>query len=342
VIIFAQITLEEKEILRSWKRYGSCELVRDRAHAVLLNSQGWSANRVGQALLRPSATIRSWLGEYRERRMSSLFPGYEGNTNASKLTLAQRTEIATVLKQSPSDAGLSRAFWTFIDMKKWVRTEFGVVYESDRSYHFLLHSGRLSWKLPDKFDVRRDDVFVEERIREIRKEITPLLKDENWVVLAGDETRLVWESESRRAWLKTNEKTILKVNRDAQYQSFFGALNFRIKKCHLYQLSWQNQEEIIKALQKLVAYYPGKKICLIWDNARWHKGKLLREELKKGKSLERLHLINLPPYAPDTNPQEHVWKYAKDKTANLQQEGFSKTVNQFKLAVIHRSFNYAF
>ncbi len=26
-----------------------------------------------------------------------------------------------------------------------------------------------------------------------------------------------------------------------------------------------------------------------------------------------IHLINLPAYVPDTNPQEHVWKYGKDK-----------------------------
>ena len=158
---------------------------------------------------------------------------------------------------------------------------------------------------------------------------------------AGDETRIVWESTSRRAWLKTKEKTILKVSRDTQYQSFFGALNFRTKKCHLFQLSWQDQEQIITALTKLVEYYPDKKICLIWDNAKWHKGKLLRKKLKKGQSLERLHLINLPPYAPDTNPQEHVWKYAKDKTANHQHEGFATTLNHFKLAVIHRTFKYS-
>lgn len=315
-------------------------LVRDRAHVVLMNRTGLSAYKISQVIFRPEKTVRMWLSEYKEKRISSLFPAYEGSTNASKLTPAQREEIYTVLQQPPSEYGLPRDFWTLNDMKKWVRTEFGVVYESDRSYHFLLHSGRLSWKLPDKFDVRRDDAFVEQRMTEIRAEVTPLLNDEAWVVCAGDETRIVWESESRRAWLKTNEKTILKVSRDAQYQNFFGALNFRSKKCHLFQLSWQNQEEIIKALEKLVAYYPNKKICLIWDNAKWHKGKFLREKLKKGQSLERLHLINLPPYAPDTNPQEHIWKYAKDKTANHQDESFVTTINAFKLAVIHRTFSY--
>ncbi|MBI2595727.1 hypothetical protein HYW46_03270 [Candidatus Daviesbacteria bacterium] len=29
-------------------------------------------------------------------------------------------------------------------------------------------------------------------------------------------------------------------------------------------------------------------------------------------------MINLPAYAPDHNPQEHVWKYGKDKIANTQ------------------------
>ncbi|MBU4480857.1 hypothetical protein KKH59_00915, partial [Patescibacteria group bacterium] len=34
--------------------------------------------------------------------------------------------------------------------------------------------------------------------------------------------------------------------------------------------------------------------CLIWDNARWHKSKQLREKLKKNNSLKHIHLINFP------------------------------------------------
>jgi transposase len=335
-----QLTPVEKEILKDWRRYGSSPLMRDRALAVIVNNQGKSAHFIAEMLSRKNSTVYSWLNKFKKYRLSSILTRYQGNTNASKLTPKQKKQVKKVLSQPPSDFGIPKKFWQVGDLKKWIRAEFGVVYESDRSYHFLFKLSRFSWKLPDKFDIKRDDRLVAVRLDEIRKEIQSLLKSPHWVVLASDETRLIWESQSRRAWLKTNEKTILKVNRSKDYQSFLGSLNLKTGKCHLHSLSWQNQEEVIKALKKLKKYYPNKKICLIWDNARWHKGKRIREELKKGKSLVNFHLINFPPYAPDTNPQEHVWKYVKDKIAHQPTTSFKQKVNNFKLAVIHRRYGY--
>ena len=335
-----QISLDEKELLLDWRRYGTSNLIRDRAHAVLLNNQGLNARKIASFLYRDYKTIRLWLKSFKERRISSLFPKYLGNTNANKLTPKQKEEIRRVLSQPPSQYGIPKEFWQVKDLKRWIKAEFGVVYESDRSYHFLFKLSRFSWKLPDKFDVKRDEGFVRKRIEEIREEIKPFLASADWVVLASDETRLVWETESRRAWLKTNRKTILKVNRSKDYQSFLGSLNLKTGKCHLHGLLWQNQEEIIKALKKIKKYYPGKNICLVWDNACWHKGRLIRKELRRGGSLTNFHLINFPPYAPDANPQEHVWKYAKDRISHQPTTSFKQRVNNFKLAVIHRKFHY--
>lgn len=336
----AQITPEEKEILTKFHRDGTSTLIRDRALSVLLSSEGLSVKVIAKSLSRDIDIVRKWLNEFKKTRISSLFPQYYGNTNASKLTKAQKKQIAKVLSRPPSEYGIPKEFWQVKDLKKYIRSEFGVIYESDRSYHFLFKLSRFSWKLPDKFDIKRDDQFVKKRVKEIRKEIKPLLKSPSWVVLVSDETRLVWETQSRRAWLKTNEKTILKVNRSKDYQSFLGSLNLKTGKCHLHSLAWQNQEEVIKALRKLKKQYPGKKICFVWDNARWHKGKKIKRELRRKGSLTNFHLINFPPYAPDANPQEHVWKYVKDRIAHQTTMSFKQKVNQFKLSVIHRKFNY--
>jgi len=36
----------------------------------------------------------------------------------------------------------------------------------------------------------------------------------------------------------------------------------------------------------------------LWDNAAWHKTKLIRTELATGRTLQNVHLIAMPPYAP--------------------------------------------
>lgn len=91
-------------------------------------------------------------------------------------------------------------------------------------------------------------------------------------------------------------------------------------------------------LEELTRKYPDKRICIIWDNARFHKGKKIRAKLST--TLKRIHLINLPPYAPDHNPQEKVWKYGKDKLANNQRESLEETVVAFTSIVTGRIYNY--
>lgn len=336
----AQVTPDEIEVLLQWRKDGGSLLFRDRAHAVLLNGQGLSAHRISKLLFRTEKTVRSWLAAFKRYRLSSVLDRYRGNANAGKLTLTQRQQVKQVLSQPPADYGIPKEFWQVKDLKRYIKAEFGVVYESDRSYHFLFKLSRFSWKLPDRFDVNRDDRLVAASLKKIKQEIEPFLRSPHWVVLASDETRLVWETQSRRAWLRTNQKTILKVSRSREYQSFLGSLNLKTGRCHLHSLSWQNQEAVIQALTKLSRYYPGKRICLVWDNAKWHRGKKIRRELRTGKSLVNFHLINFPPYAPDTNPQEHVWKYAKDRVAHQPTTSFKQKLNNFKLALIHRRFDY--
>jgi hypothetical protein len=180
----------------------------------------------------------------------------------------------------------------------------------------LLQFGGLSFKLPSAFDEHRDKDQINNRLKEISQEIEPFFNDDQWEIFTADETRLTWEAEIRRAWLQKNTKTVLKVHRDNQYQNFFGALNLKSHAAHTFRLDWQNQETLVNALKDLTSHYPDKNICVIWDNARWHKGKEFRKELQKGGSLQRVHLINFPPYAPDVNPQELIWKYAKDQISN--------------------------
>ena len=66
-----------------------------------------------------------------------MFSGMESNEHAGKLTCEQKEEIREALQKAPSEYGLPKEFWDGPQLKEYVETEFGVVYESDQSYHFL-------------------------------------------------------------------------------------------------------------------------------------------------------------------------------------------------------------
>jgi transposase len=70
-----------------------------------------------------------------------------------------------------------------------------------------------------------------------------------------------------------------------------------------------DSEAVVGFLRVLLRKIPGK-ILLIWDGAPIHRSKELKEFLKKGAA-RRLHLEQLPGYAPELNPDEGIWNYLK-------------------------------
>jgi transposase len=53
----------------------------------------------------------------------------------------------------------------------------------------------------------------------------------------------------------------------------------------------------------------GRKILLVVDNARWHKAQALAPWLRQHSHIVRLDF--LPPYSPELNPIERVWKLTR-------------------------------
>ncbi len=337
-----KITLssEEKNILQEYFETSSIKLIRLKAQVIIMRSNSMLLTDISKTIFRDTRTIKRWIKDFSEIHMASIFSGRVGNEYAAKLTRKQKEEIKRVLANKPSIYGLPKEFWDVPQLKKYVYSRFGIVYESDRSYHFLLEFGNLSFKSPDKFNIRRNEVAIESRMEEIYGEILPLMEDPQWEVFCSDETRMMLEAITRKAWLKKGEKTILKVERSNEYQNYLGFLNQKTFICHVFEIAWGRTDEIIRATAEFLKLYPGKKICIIWDNASCHKSRLLRKELKKGKLLERVHLITFPPYAPDTDPIEHVWNSVKHKLSNTQYINFEETKQKFMMLTNNQIFPY--
>lgn len=336
----ALLSPAEKRILRCHRKGSKSLLLRDRAHAVLLYADGYSVYETARILFRSEKTVREWIKAFHQTRIASIFPKYYDNQNAAKLNQKQKEQIKRVLQNPPGSYGLPESFWSINPLKQYIHAEFGVEYQSPESYRLIFKLCDFSFHLPAKFNLRRNEKLIAGRMAEIRQEIKPWLNDSSREVLVADESRIIWETILRRAWLPQGQKTVIKTTQSRKAQNFLGFLNLKTGKPHLFPIPWQNQIHTLKALKALKAFYPKKKVCLIWDNARWHKGLLIRLHLRKRQALYHFHLINLPPYAPDMNPQEKVWKYAKEKIANKTYGSLEQTAADFVKIVMGRNYHY--
>ena len=79
-----------------------------------------------------------------------------------------------------------------------------------------------------------------------------------------------------------------------------------------------NYETTITSIRGFIKEHPlpnGKKYALIMDNAPWHKKvkRLIQDEKQPEYAdiLSQVVFIKMPPYSPDLNPIEQVWRITR-------------------------------
>jgi len=132
------------------------------------------------------------------------------------------------------------------------------------------------------------------------------LKRSRAVILAEDEAILYFQATLAAIWQPRGKAIRIKAYAGRAKQSFYGALNVHTGREHVMRCDKQQKISTIRFLGNLRRSYPRKRIAIFWDNAPWHKG--LGAYLRTAK---RIELISFPPYSPDLNPQEGVWKKAR-------------------------------
>ena len=90
----------------------------------------------------------------------------------------------------------------------------------------------------------------------------------------------------------------------------FGAVSLRTGKLVTTFEPKFNAESFQRFLQLLLIHCPrGKRLTLVLDNAKYHHARALQPWLHQHR--KRLTLLFLPPYSPELNPIERVWKLTR-------------------------------
>jgi len=76
------------------------------------------------------------------------------------------------------------------------------------------------------------------------------------------------------------------------------------------------KEDFLDFLKELRKANQERILIIILDNAKIHKAKIVKEFCQKNKII----LVYLPPYSPNLNPIEFMWKDLKKKLSEYYQE----------------------
>ncbi len=139
------------------------------------------------------------------------------------------------------------------------------------------------------------------------------LKAPKTVWLAGDEAALYLQATLMRVWAPTGQTPVIKADPGRACTHFYGTLNLLTGQETVLRSDIMKAEVSALHLEQLLAAYPGVPLIVFWDRAPWHQGPPIRAVLDANP---RLEIVWLPTAAPELNPQEHVWKAARESVSH--------------------------
>ena len=133
---------------------------------------------------------------------------------------------------------------------------------------------------------------------------------------AEDECNLKLHGSSTRVWAPKGERPTQLFAPGRKKVGYFGATSLETGQLEYQRAERFNALSFKEFLKQLLGihFLIEKKIYLIVDNARWHHANILHDFLDKQK--DRLVLWFLPPYSPELNPQERVWRQVRRKATH--------------------------
>ena len=119
---------------------------------------------------------------------------------------------------------------------------------------------------------------------------------------------------------------VKKVNTDKKKRNCFGFYAL-MGRSVLRFIGKGNQETMRQMLQAIrAANEEAETIVVVWDN---HSAHLTASVQAKARELG-IVLVNLPPYSPDLNPIERIWKQVKKA---ISEQALIKTVEELEKIV---------
>jgi transposase len=128
------------------------------------------------------------------------------------------------------------------------------------------------------------------------------------VIMTLDEMSLYLQATLARVWYPKGQRPLVRVSPHRDCVHWYGALALHSGQEVALSLPSMDSQATIRFLSHLLTVFPVQPILLFLDRVPWHRGEPIRAFLAENP---RLPLLYFPPACPQLNPQEHVWKAAR-------------------------------
>lgn len=131
--------------------------------------------------------------------------------------------------------------------------------------------------------------------------------------MSREETEFLLEHLVSYGWIKKGKEKLIEASASRTRMNITGALELKEMKIFTQSAETINTESLIDFLNALKKnYVSAPRIHIILDQAGYHTSALLQSFAENNDFV--FHY--LPPYSPNLNPIERVWKVTNEKVRN--------------------------
>jgi transposase len=306
--VWAGLSRRERRILRSHAKGSPDAVLRGRAKIVLSLVRGNRPSDVAKAGLGSASQVYRVANRFVEQGPPGLADQREDNGDA-KVTEEYQGCLLVAVSGSPRDFGHRRPTWTQELLVEVLAAHTGTRISRTVMSRLLKAMGARLGRPKPIVGCPWKTARRQRRLRAIRRLIDRLPKNE--VVLYVDEVDIHLNPKIGPDWmLRGVQKQVLTPGQNEK-RYLAGALDARSGRVIWVEAERKDSNLFIALLWKLIREYPrAKRIHIVLDNFKIHSSR--QTQLALASVGDRMTLHFLPPYCPDHNRIERVWKDLHD------------------------------
>ncbi len=269
--------------------------IRDRIKAVLLYDEGWTPQQIAKVLLISDQAACDHVEDYKaSNKLKS-----ESGGSEEKLSKEQAGQLETHLQE--------HTYLYVKDIIAYVQATFRVIYTVPGMSTWLQRH-EFSYKKPAVVPGKVSKEQQQKWLVEYEKLRQGLPEDETICFIDG--VHPTHNVQPTYGWIKKGVRKEIPTNTGRSRLNLSGAIDVVSHNVVIQEDQTLNAESTIQFFQKIEkAYLCKQKVHVFCDNAPYYRNKAVKQYLATSKIV--LHF--LPPYSPNLNPIERLWKWMKER-----------------------------
>jgi len=287
------------------RKLNNDELYAVRKQVVRLKQQGKKGSEIAEIVGIYENRISQIWRAYQAEGLAGIKPKKSGRKPESEMLLTneeQRQIRQTIISKVPNQLKMAGFLWTLAKISQYIWTVYRKKV-SVRSLSNYMKRWGLTCQRPTKRACGQDVAKIERFKTEEYPAIAKRAKVEKAVIYWGDETGVSNRENFERGFSEKGKPPILPMETKRERVNMISAITNQGNSRFMVYEEKMNQQLFIDFMRRLVRESE-RKVFFIVDNLRVHHGKIVTAWLEKHK--DEIEVFFLPPYAPESNPDEYL------------------------------------